>query len=87
MSVSVLSAPTASFHITVLPPCRSDGVASMLVALGDARIAVTQAAPAADDRGAYILACRGRDGLDLDYATLAALLLRAIGCTVESVVA
>jgi hypothetical protein len=85
MSVTTLSAPTSSFQITVLPPCRSDGVASMLVALGDARIGVTHAEVAGDNRGAYTLACRSRGDSDLDYAALAALILGAIGCTVERV--
>jgi hypothetical protein len=68
----------AVFQITVTPPLRSDGVASMLVALGDAGIGVTQVVPTNDDTGMYRMTVNVS-------STLAAKVLIGIGCVVNSI--
>lgn len=62
--------------IMVGPPRRSDGVALMLVALGDAGIGVSQVAPDADETGHYFLT------VDRD-PQLAVRILEGIGCDVQ----
>jgi hypothetical protein len=64
-------------QITVTPPLRRDGVARMLVALGDVGIRVTQVLPTDDDDGTY------RMTLNASWAA-AAKVLTEIGCVVTS---
>ncbi len=61
--------------ISVSPPPRASGIASMLVALGGARIAVTHVEPAPDDTGVYVLQLDGPPG--------AVEILTGIGCAVH----
>ena len=60
-------------HILASPPVRQDGVASMLIALGDAGIGVSQAEPEADDSGMYRLTVSDDPERALD-------ILESIGC-------
>lgn len=59
--------------IFVAPPRRPDGVASMLVALGAAGIAVSKVEPRIDDSGIYVLTVS-------DSPELAVRILARIGC-------
>jgi len=71
----MLATEIVNCQITVSPPRRSDGVASMLVALGDAGMGVSQARPRADDGGMYILTVAGDPGRAKEV-------LESIGCLV-----
>ena len=62
-------------HLTVSPPHRHGGVASILVALGDARIEVSRIEPRGDDCGMYRLTVS-------DSPELAVRILEGIGCQV-----
>ena len=65
------------WQITALPPHRADAVASMIVALGDARVGVTHAEPAIDDSGGYVLTVdHPRDAIDV---------LAGLGCVVQRI--
>ena len=61
-------------HLLVAPPHRRDGVAAMLVALGDAGIVVTQVEPD-DDSGMYRLTVSGSVGRSAEV-------LEGIGCRI-----
>jgi hypothetical protein len=63
-------------HLMVAPPHRSDGVADMLIALGDARIEVTAVEARIDARGRYLLTVT-------QTPELAARILEGIGCQVD----
>ena len=60
-------------NLIVVPPRRQDGVASMLVALGDAGIEVSEVESGVDDTGMYRLTVQG----DPEFAMR---ILEAIGC-------
>jgi hypothetical protein len=62
--------------ILVAPPRRPDGVASMLVALGAAGIAVSRVEARIDDSGIYLLTVS-------DSPELAVRILAGIGCGVN----
>jgi len=68
----------AGIQITVTPPLRSDGVARMLVALGDAGIGVGQVAPTNDDYGMYCITVNA-------ISALASKVLMEIGCVVNCI--
>jgi len=63
-------------HLVVAPPHRSDGVADMLIALGDARIEVTKVEARLDESRRYLLTVT-------DTPELAARILEGIGCQVD----
>jgi hypothetical protein len=65
-------------HLTVSTPHRHGGVASMLVALGDARIEVSRIEPRGGDSGMYRLTVS-------DSPELAVRILEGIGCRVTRV--
>ena len=67
------SVGTGDCHISVAPPLRSDGVAMMLVALGDAGIGVSHIEPRVDSSGLYRLTVD-------DIPDLAMRILEGIGC-------
>lgn len=71
-----VSAP--SWRITATPPSGPEGIADMLVALGEARIGVTNAVAAVDESGAY--------ELTLDSAEEAIDVLAGIGCDIRGLV-
>ena len=77
--MSVLSPPvltaTTPPRIVVTPPPQGNGIADILVALGDARIAVTHAEPSPDGSDTYILM--------LDQMGTAVRVLTNIGCVVH----
>jgi hypothetical protein len=60
----------------VAPPHRWDGVANMLIALGDARIEVTKVEARIDEHGRYLLTVT-------ETPELAARILEGIGCQVS----
>ena len=62
-------------HLTVITPHRHGGVASILVALGDARIEVSRIEPQGDDCGMYRLTVSGSP-------ELAVRILEGIDCQV-----
>jgi hypothetical protein len=64
------------WHLMVIPPPAADGIASMLVALGNAQIVVVSAAAVADEPGVYDIA--------LDHPEQAISVLSAVGCQVQS---
>jgi hypothetical protein len=68
----------AGIQITVTPPLRSDGVARMLVALGDAGIGVSQVVPTNDDYGMYCITVNAS-------SALASKVLVEIGCVVNCI--
>ena len=64
-------------QITVTPPLRSDGVARMLVALGDVGIRVSQVVPTDNDDGTYRITLNAS-------LSAAARVLTGIGCVVTT---
>lgn len=65
------------WQITALLPHRADAVASMIVALGDASVGVTDAEPLVDDTGGYVLT--------VDHPQDAIDVLARLGCTVQRI--
>ena len=63
-------------HLMVAPPHVWEGVANMLVALGDARIGVTKVEVPIDETGRYVLTVS-------ETPELAARILEGIGCQVD----
>jgi hypothetical protein len=63
-------------HLMVASPHRQDGVANMLIALGDARIEVTKVEARIDESGRYLLTVT-------ETPELAARILEGIGCQVS----
>jgi hypothetical protein len=72
----VLAIEARDCPIFVAPPPRPDGVASMLVALGAAGIAVRKMEPRTDDSGIYLLTVN-------DNPALARRILARIGCRIN----
>lgn len=68
-------ADTRDCHVVVAPPHRTDGVAMMLVALGDAGIGICHVEPRIDDSGVFRLTIN-------DSPDLAVRILEGIGCRV-----
>jgi GNAT superfamily N-acetyltransferase len=62
-------------NIVVAPPHRNDGVAMMLLALGDAGIEICHIEPRVDDNGLYRLTVN-------DSSDLTVRILEGIGCQV-----
>jgi hypothetical protein len=71
----MLAIDVTDCHLTVSTPHRHGGVASMLVALGDARIEVSRIEPRGGDCGMYRLTVS-------DSPELAVRILEGIGCQV-----
>ena len=60
----------------VIPPAGADGLARMIVALGQAQIGVVNATAVADESGAYLLT--------LSHAADAIAVLVKVGCEVRT---
>ena len=71
----MLAIDVGDSDLMVVMPHRYGGVASMLVALGDAGLGVSRIEPRIGEAGAYRLTVQGR-------AEIAVTILEGIGCTV-----